>query len=165
MKSYNETLLNIWPLLWSVKKFWWSQRFLFCNSVIRPMHKPLSLHLEKVDWICLILAAPLCRSLQEEPRAYWWPAKHTETSHTSEASNTLKCKPSFTGHRVRVKACSCQRKSWNHFRVLLLFPQPCTCERPRSFWQSGTLFWDEAGSHSSRQENYESGCEGEREHA
>lgn len=38
--------------------------------------------------------------------------------------------------------------------------QPCAGERPRSLWQSSTLLWDEARSHSTWQENNESRCEG-----
>lgn len=40
------------------------------------------------------------------------------------------------------------------------FVQPCAGERPRSLWQSSTLLWDEARSHSTWQENDESRREG-----
>lgn len=35
------------------------------------------------------------RWLQGEPKAFWWPAKLTETLHMSVASNTLRCKRRF----------------------------------------------------------------------
>lgn len=147
--------------LWRAELLWHSELpYVFTKSVCTSLKMNMRTR-ENVFF------SALSRLRQVELRAYWWPAKRTETWHMNVVSNTRKCKMALICRRYCQKKGPCQGlflmlpviSSANIIR--LSFLQSRTSERPCSLWQSSSLLWHEACSHSPRQENHESGCEGE----